>query len=252
MKHRSPIIIATLAALIFAACGNPAPPVDPNATIAETLRPDEAPQATKAPTKMSKIAGPDGQSSLYVVHLRNQKDLAIAGARTMLLANRPAPEYMREPRRRDVIATYKSPKHGRVHFMATADSQPKYLLITGNGFEPKLVDLKSATPGATDERTVKIEITPICTMLILDHLGYLCDNALVTMKPKPGSKPMRVIGSGNVGKTQRADDSGEVKFTRAVGTYIVTASNSNYKGKVEKTIEWDGNPDPIEVRLKKP
>ena len=72
------------------------------------------------------------------------------------------------------------------------------------------------------------------------------------MKPKPGSKPMRVIGSGNVGKTQRADDSGEVKFTRAVGTYIVTASNSNYKGKVEKTIEWDGNPDPIEVRLKKP
>ena len=252
MKSCSPFTATVLVAALLAACGNPPPPLDPDAGIAETLRPDEAPRAISGEFSMPTIAAPNAQSALYVVHLRNQKGQAIAGARTMLLQNRPASDYMREPVRRDVIATYKSPKHGRVHFMATADNKPKYLLITGNGFQPTLIDLKSAAPGSTDERTVRIEITPICTMIILDHRGYLVDNALVTMKPAPGSKPMRVVGSGNVGTSQRSDDAGEVKFTRPIGRYVVIASNSNYKGKIQTTIDWDGDPAPIEVTLKKP
>ncbi|MCH2111322.1 MAG: hypothetical protein MK213_00560 [Planctomycetes bacterium] len=239
--------------LLTASCGNKPPPRD-NSGISETLRPDQAPQATDRKIEMPNIAPPKAKQSLYIAHLRNDQGQSIGGARTMLLQNKPDGLYMREPRRKDVIATYKSPLHGRVHFMAESDQKPKYLWVGGDGFDPFVKELSPATSGATDERTIEIKILPICKMVILDHLGYLVPEAIVTLKPGAGNNFGQRPGSGNVGNTQRADDAGEVSFTRPAGKYILIAaapSKTNH-GRIERPFDWDGTPGKIEVRLAKP
>ncbi len=243
------LLLATLSlASLLSSCGNPPPP-PMEEPIAEGIATNQAPQATKKKFPMAPLGKPAANETLYVTHLRNTKDAAIGGADAMLLTAKPTPEYMRVPRRKFVITSYRSPKHGRVHFMVQSDSKPKYLWLGGNGFEPMVVKLEDAVGGLTFERTLEIEIMPIATFFILSKSGNYSNNALVTMKPADGNNFRKGPGSGNAGFTQRADDKGEVKFTRPPGKYIFIASNNKGKGKVKKTIDWTGDPTPIDISL---
>ncbi|MDP6850988.1 MAG: hypothetical protein QGH51_04805 [Planctomycetota bacterium] len=248
MKYPHLNLVALCFSFVISSCGNPPPP-PMEEPIAEGIATDKAPKAITEKVPMAKLGKPAGNETLYVAHLRNTEGAAIAGTDAMLLTEKPTAEFMRVPRRKFVIASYRSPKHGRVHFMVQSDSKPKYLWLGGNGFEPMAVKLENAVGGLSFERTIEIEIMPIATFYILDKNGDFADNALVTMKPADGNNFRRGSGSGNAGFTQRADDMGEVKFTRPPGKYIFVASNNRGKGKVTKTIEWDGDPAGIDIVL---
>ena len=124
--------------------------------------------------------------------------------------------------------------------MVQSDSKPKYLWLGGNGFEPMVVKLEDAVGGLTFERTLEIEIMPIATFFILSKSGNYSNNALVTMKPADGNNFRKGPGSGNAGFTQRADDKGEVKFTRPPGKYIFIASITKEKARSKKRLTGRG------------
>ncbi len=228
--------------LLLGGCTKPAP--SNQDAIAPTLRPDQAPQATEAKVPMPAIADPGPAETLYVVHLEDSAGRAVAGVMTELLSAKPEGLDIRQPRVKTRIASYRSPLHGRVHFMVQSDSEPKWFWVGGKGFDPFVVELEPALGGQRYERTVKCEILPIANFVIEDVDGNLVANAIVTMKPVDDT------GKGsNMGTTMRSDDLGEVQFSRPPGTYLFLAKKPNGTCQLRKRIEWKGDPEPMVMRL---
>ena len=250
MTNNPTICLLALATLLTApACTKQAAPV--RAQPSETTKAGEAPRAVEATAPLPTLAAPAASETLYKVFIKNAAGQSLIGVKTMLLSEIPEGLYIREPRRKTVIGTYKTPAYGRVHYLVQSDSKPKYLWIGDNGVLPFITELESAAPGRTYERTVIAEISPIATLIIEDHQGMRVPNAIVTMRPEgeTANKFSQRGGSANYGTTQRSDDLGEVQFTRPVGQYRIIATKENGTSRVTRIMDWTGNPAPVTVRL---
>ncbi|MGB0953873.1 MAG: hypothetical protein ACPG31_11660 [Planctomycetota bacterium] len=210
---------------------------------------DNAPPPPPPPT-------PDGNQTVYQVHIVEQASgNPIGGAFGVLLREMPEPEYMRVPARRSVISEYRTPLHGQWVGTADADSKPKWILITGSGFDPFITELAPAAPGQIIESTIRIAIVPVCEFIVIQPDGDRADNAIVTMKPDvstpdPEGKMGGRVGSGNIGTTERADDFGLVKFNRAPGTYQMTYTDSKGRYRKYEKFTWTGTQDaPVKIQL---
>lgn len=203
------------------------------------------------------IAPPGDAETLYkayVIDRASQKP--IANARVMLLREQPEALFMREPARRSVVYESKTRIHGLFYSLATADNEMKYVLVTGTGFIPTLVEAGASTPKQTHVVKIEVDIVPVCKFTIYSPEGELADNALCTMKPDEaapvdaGIKSTRPGQKANYGWTERADDSGVVSFNREPGAYLLEFSDRNGKFRWYEKFQWTGQQTaPREVRL---
>ncbi len=203
------------------------------------------------PVQKAQPEPPGPNETLYICDLEDASGRPVAGVRVMLLSHKPEGLYIKEPRRASVMGTYKSPLSGRVFFKSESDGQEKYLWFGGLGLEPFVVPAGAAVGGKTYTRVQKVEILPIAKFIIKDHRGDLVADAIVTMKPTAAqnSKFANRGMSANYGNTKRSDDLGVVTFSRPPGEYSFIATKANGTCRLEKTIQWDGDPTPIEVQL---
>jgi len=190
-----------------------------------------------------KIAAPTGDQTLYVAMIRDKATKKpISRAKVMVLTERPTDAYMRTPRRKTVVWSYYTPLHGQASANITADGEPKFLWIGGDGFNPKLYELPAAIGGQRHDLAGEIAILPICNMKIVSSAGELCPDAIVTMKPADGS-------ATNYGTTSRAGDDARIKFTRAPGKYTVIATKANGTCRLTTTIDFRGDPKELVMTL---
>lgn len=243
---RVPVLLLA-ATVLLAACGRKAPP--PRAPLAETLPPGEAPQAVEGPVQMDAPPEPKPGESLYVVHLRDDQGRPVAGVRTMMLIQEPEGLYILEPRRKQVVAEFKTPKNGRVIFLVQSDGKPKTLWVGGRGFQPFTKAVPAATSQSRFETTVTVEILPILTAIIEDFQGNRVSDAIVTMRPVPGDAPLDARMAEVYKRAQRSDDLGEVKITRRPGRYNFIATKGNGTCRLTLALDWDGDPAPRTFRL---
>ncbi|TAH39339.1 MAG: hypothetical protein EYC70_00710 [Planctomycetota bacterium] len=209
---------------------------------AETLKPGAAAQGIEGPVEAPpELGAAAANQTLYVCWIKDGQGRPVARARTMLLRAVPDPLYMREPTVKERMSIYVTPKHGRVHHACEADGQVKYMWIAGDGIEPFLTELEPASGGRTFERTITVNILPVATLVVKDFEGKLVPEALLTIR-KDASEP-------TIGNTWNADDSGQLKYTREPGTYILEASKPNGTCYKKITWEWNGDPAPIEIQL---
>lgn len=199
---------------------------------------------------------PGPNQTVYVAHIvENASGNPIGGARCYLMRNVPDPEYMRMPARRDVVSEYVTPLHGQFVGTADADSQPKWILVSGRGFDPFITEVAPAAPGQTVTVTIRATIVPVCEFIVIQPDGDRADNAIITMKPDvdvpdPEGKMAGRGSSGNIGTTERADDFGKVAFNRAPGTYRMTYTDSKGRYRKYEKFEWTGTQEkPIKIQL---
>ena len=199
---------------------------------------------------------PAANQTLYIAHIVDAASgNPISGAFCSLLRAEPDPEYMRKPARRDVISEQYTPLHGQFVGRADADNTEKWILVSGRGFDPFLTTAGAAAPGQTLEMTIRAKIIPVCEFIVLDPSGDRADNAVVTMAPNvdqpalEGKMASRGT-SGNIGTTERADDSGKAVFNRKAGSYRLTFSDRKGRYRKYEIIEWSGTQDkPVKVQL---
>lgn len=199
---------------------------------------------------------PTANQTIYVAHIVDAASgNPIGGAFCSLMRNVPDPEFMRVPKRADVISQYTTPLHGQFVGTADADNQPKWILVSGRGFDPFLTEAGPATGGVTHEMTIRAKIIPVCEFIVVAPNGDRADNAIITMAPNvdqpnlEGKMASRGT-SGNIGTTERADDFGKVAFNREVGSYRMTFSDRKGRYRHYEVFEWTGQQDkPIKVQL---
>lgn len=208
---------------------------------AATVNPDQGPQASTRTYQVPEIAPPAGTETLYIADLRDSGGRQLGGIRCMILGQEPEPLYMREPRRKSVGHEGKTPRHGRYAAKIGSDNKPKFLWIGGPGVEPQVHPLQAAAPGQTHQKTYSIQTMPFFTMQVLDHQGFLVNGATVTLK---SSKE-----ASNYGMTERADDAGEIVFTRRPGKMYMIATKGNGTCRLEQEFTWDGKTSPMQIKL---
>ncbi|MCP4093046.1 MAG: hypothetical protein GY747_06310 [Planctomycetes bacterium] len=215
------------------------------------------------------LQAPTANETLYVAHVVDSATgRPIGGAFCYLVRNIPEPLYLRSPKRADVVYSNRTPLHGQNSVKlndATADKngvkimdgKMKWWLVSGKGFTPKLVEAGPAIAGSKQEVTIRTSISPVATFRVFGPNGDLADNAICTMAPDlnqpeiTGKMGARGSSSGNVGMTERADDSGDVWFNRPAGRYRLSFSASNGKYRHYQIFQWDGvrSPKPTRVDL---
>ena len=162
-----------------------------------------APPAPKPPT-------PGTGETLYVAQVVDSvTGYPIGGVFCSLLKTIPEPDYMRKPRRADVVHEYKTPKHGQYHAVVEADGKNKYLLIAGHGFQPFITEMGPSTPGGEHIKTIKATILPMVTFVVRSPNGDRTDEGVFTMKPAESDANIgKRAGSSNAGTTERLDHLG--------------------------------------------
>jgi len=268
MSPRTLIPILACVLLALPACSGKSGTSKPK--LAATVSSGGAEVATKVippPT----LQPPSANEVLYVAHVVDSATgRPIGGAFCYLVRNIPEPLYLRSPKRADVVHQYRTPLHGQNSVKLNSetadkngklimDGKMKWWLVSGKGFTPKLVEAGLANAGSTQEVTIRTSISPVASFRVFGPNGDLADNAICTMAPDAnqpeltGKMGARGSTSGNVGMTERADDSGDVWFNRPAGRYRLSFSASSGKYRYYDIFEWDGvkTSKPIRIDLPK-
>ena len=193
-----------------------------------------APPAPKPPT-------PGTDETLYVAQVVDSvTGYPIGGVFCSLLKTIPEPDYMRKPRRADVVHEYKTPKHGQYHAVVEADGKNKYLLIAGHGFQPFITEMGPSTPGGEHIKTIKATILPMVTFVVRSPNGDRTDEGVFTMKPAESDASIgKRAGSSNVGTTERLDHLGEVTVNRPYGKYYMIVNDSKGHFRYYGIFDWN-------------
>lgn len=211
--------------------------------------------AVEKPVEARKFAPPDPDQTLYLFYLRDAQDRPVKGVLCSLLQQAPDGQEIRQPRRKTVVGEAISGLDGIGPVMSEADGKRKFAWVGGEGvYPPSVYPVEAATGGNTVKVTLRVPIEPIATLVFLSPEGELVPNAIVTFKPVGGSGSNENIGnrpsqSDNYGATKRSDDSGECKFTRPVGRYMLIANDEDGHHRIYKIIDWKGDTAPMQIQL---
>ncbi|KAA3605041.1 MAG: hypothetical protein DWQ01_20810 [Planctomycetota bacterium] len=241
MKHSRLLVGALGALLLLPACfGQKAPKERP---IAETTKAGEGAQAATGNVKAPPpLPDPKPDETQYVNWIRDNSGNPLMGVRCAIMNQKPEALYMREPVRAHVDYEYKTPAHGRFAAAIKSDGKPRYLWVAGRGIEPAIYELPAAAAGQRFEKSVALTVKPVMNLKVVDHQGYNCRNAIVTVKAN-----RRAPNSGN---TERANSLGKVTVTRNAGTWFIIANKENGTcRKYMPNFQWDGSPDEIVITL---
>ncbi|MDA0667019.1 MAG: hypothetical protein O3A95_03015 [Planctomycetota bacterium] len=254
MSPRILLAILCGALLVLPACGGKTK--QPTEVISKTVS-GSGPQVSANAPPPPNPPIPAADQTVFVAHIVDSvSGNPIGGVNTYLMREIPEPLYMRSPRRKTVVAEYRTPMHGQSALTADADGTMKWWLISGPGFDPFVTEAGNAVGGQTQEMTIRATIVPVCNFIVRLPNGDRADNAVCTMAvnqdqpvlegkmSEPGSS------SGNVGNTERADDFGKVAFNRAPGSYRLSFNASSGKYRHYQIFEWDGTQDKaVEIQL---
>jgi len=189
------------------------------------------PQVSNTAPKPPEPPKPGADQTLYVAHIVDSvTGYPIGGAFCSLLKTKPEPEYMRDPRRADVVHQYKTPKHGQYFAVVEADGKNKYLLISGHGFLPFTTTMGPSTPGGEHIKIIKATIVPMVTFVVRSSNGDRADEGFLTMK---------TAGSSNIGTTERLDYLGEVTINRTYGEYQIISKDKTGKSRYYVIFDWN-------------
>jgi hypothetical protein len=157
-----------------------------------------------------------------------------------LLKTIPEPDYMRKPKRADVVHEYKTPKHGQYHAVVEADGKNKYLLIAGHGFQPFITEMGPSTPGGEHIKIISATILPMVTFVVRSPNGDRADEGIFTMRPAESDANIgKRGGSSNVGTTERLDHLGEVTVNRPYGKYHMIINESGGQFRYYGIFDWN-------------
>lgn len=216
------------------------------------------------------LVPPKANEVQYVAHIVDKATgNPIGGCFVTLLRNIPEPDYMRVPKRADVITSERTPMHGQVAGMIhdasqdrsgkpLMDGKMKYWLLSGRGFLPKIVEAGNAVAGQKHEVTIRADITPVIEFRVILPNGDLAPNCIGTMAPDEaqpdldGKMADRGNSSGNVGMTERGDDAGVVWFNRKKGRYRLSFSAETGKYRHYEIFEFDGKSTSSPIRIQLP
>jgi len=252
------LLSVLLGASLLAACGGGGSTKNQSTgtTTLATGTPGIVEDVSSLPPEPEIAAPTEGQTlyKAYVVDRTSQKP--IANARVLLLREQPEGLFMREPARRSVVYESKTRIHGLFYSLAESDGGQKYVLVTGTGFIPTMVEAGTSGNKQTHVVKVEVDIVPVCKFTIVTPDGALADNALCTMKPDEsapvdtGIKSTRPGQKANYGWTERANDSGTVSFNREPGAYLLEFSERNGKFRWYEKFQWTGQQtEPRKVQL---
>ena len=266
MSPRNLIIVLACAMLVLPACSGKSK--KKKSTLATTVSgagPEVAAKVIPPPA----LQPPTADEALYVSHIVDKATgRPIGGAFCYLVRNIPDPLYLRSPKRSDVVFSSRTPLHGQNYTKLNAatadkngvkllDGKMKWWLVSGRGFTPKIVEAGPAVAGSTQEVTISVSISPVIEFRVFTPKGDLANNAICTMAPDVNQpdlerkKASRGNSSGNVGMTERADDSGEVYFNRSKGRYRLSFNDEKGRYRYYEIFEYDGvtTTKPIKIHL---
>jgi len=254
MSPRILLAILCGALLVLPSCGGKTKKVTDasSATVSGS-----GPQVSNNPPPPPNPPVPEADKTTFVAHIVDSvSGNPIGGVNTYLMREIPDPLYMRSPRRKTVVAEYRTPMHGQSALTADADGTMKWWLISGPGFDPFVTEAGNAVGGQTQEMTIRATIVPVCKFIVRLPNGDRADNAVCTMSPDvnqpvlEGKMADRGNASGNVGYTERADDFGKVAFNRGKGSYRLSFNASSGKYRYYQIFQWDGTQDKaVEIQL---
>jgi hypothetical protein len=266
MSPRNLIFILACATLVLPACGGKTAKKKPE--LAATVAGSGPAVATKVIPPPA-LQPPTANEVLYVAHVVDSATgRPIGGAFCSLMRTEPDPLFMRNPKRSGVVWEGRTPLHGQnatkingdtadKNGVKTMDGKMKWWLLRGRGFTPKIIEAGPAIAGSTQEVTIKTTISPVIEFRVFSPSGDLANNAICTMAPDvnqpklEGKMALRGNGSGNVGMTERADDSGEVFFNRPKGRYRLSFNDQNGRYRYYEIFDFDGvnTKKPIKIHL---
>lgn len=238
MSSNNLVYFLTAAMLSLTACGGGTTTIakDTSATVAGT-----GPQVSNTAPPPPAPPKQGANETLYVAHVVDSvTGYPIGGAFCSLLQTIPEPEYMREPRRANVVHQYKTPKHGQYFAVVEADGKDKYLLISGHGFKPFLTEMGPSTPGGEHIKTIKATIVPMVTFVVRSPNGDRADEGVFTMKTaESAAKIGKRGGSSNIGTTERLDYLGEVTVNRPYGKYYMIVNDKDGHFRYYGIFDWN-------------
>ncbi|MAU94201.1 MAG: hypothetical protein CMJ93_08350 [Planctomycetes bacterium] len=238
MSSNNLVYFLVAAMLSLTACGGGTTTKAPetSATVAGT-----GPQVSNTAPPPPAPPAPGANETLYVAHVVDSvTGYPIGGVFCSLLKTIPEPDYMRKPRRADVVHEYKTPKHGQYHAVVEADGKDKYLLIAGHGFQPFITEMGPSTPGGKHIKTISATILPMVTFVVRSPNGDRADEGVFTMKPAQSDASIgKRGGSSNVGTTERLDHLGEVTVNRPYGKYYMIVNDSKGHFRYYGIFDWN-------------
>jgi hypothetical protein len=199
------------------------------------------PQVSNTAPRPPEPPEPGVDETLYVAHVVDSATgYPIGGVFCSLLKTIPEPDYMRKPRRADVVHEYKTPKHGQYHAVVEADGKDKYLLIAGHGFQPFITEMGPSTPGGKHIKIISATILPMVTFVVRSPNGDRADEGIFTMKPAENTAKIgKREGSSNAGTTERLDHLGEVTVNRPYGKYYMIVNEAGGKFRYYGIFDWN-------------
>ena len=238
MRSNNLVYFLAAAMLSLTACSGGTTTIakDTSATVAGT-----GPQVSNTAPPPPAPPKQGANETLYVAHVVDSvTGYPIGGVFCSLLKTIPEPDYMRKPKRADVVHEYKTPKHGQYHAVVEADGKDKYLLIAGHGFQPFITEMGPSTPGGEHIKIISATILPMVTFVVRSPNGDRADEGIFTMKPaESAAKIGKRGGSSNVGTTERLDHLGEVTVNRPYGKYHMIINESGGQFRYYGIFDWN-------------
>jgi hypothetical protein len=238
MRSNNLVYFLAAAMLSLTACGGGTTPKvqDFSATVGGT-----GPQVSNTAPKPPEPPKPGADETLYVAHVVDSvTGYPIGGVFCSLLKTIPEPDYMRKPRRADVVHEYATPKHGQYHAVVEADGKDKYLLIAGHGFKPFITEMGPSTPGGEHIKIISATIVPMVTFVVRSPNGDRADEGIFTMKPAKSDVEIGTRGgSSNIGTTERLDYLGEVTVNRPYAEYHISVKDKDGKFRHYMIFDWN-------------
>ena len=156
MSPRILLAILCGALLVLPSCGGKTKKATDNMS---TTVSGSGPQVSANPPPPPNPPVPEADKTTFVAHIVDAATgNPIGGGNTFLMREIPDPLFMRVPRRKTVLAEYRTPMHGQSALTADADGTMKWWLISGPGFDPFVTEAGLAVGGQTQEMTIRATI----------------------------------------------------------------------------------------------